>query len=303
MAKIVLINDGTPGYQTLEQGLNVYGYEIVTADRGDDGLLLALTESPDLILVDLDTPVLDGWQLIKNLKQSRATWLIPVIALANPSVDGQLLVQVGFDAYDRKPLSLKHLLQRIEALLPPDSSHQTETAKEPLFPPSITNPTLSNQGVASVQKQSIPTQKVTNIPKQSASTPVVYVDDSPSDSQMMAKIIQDAGFDYVNISDSLQALPQLLELKPQLIFLDLVMPMANGYELCAQIRRITAFKRTPIVIVTNNNGIADRLRSRFVGAYGFIHKPIQEKRVLKLLRKHGCKPNIYAISIKQASGN
>ena len=102
----------------------------------------------------------------------------------------------------------------------------------------------------------------------------------------MAQIIQTAGYRYVNIADPLQALPQLLELKPQLIFLDLVMPFANGYELCAQIRRISAFRATPIVIVTNNDGIADRVRAKVVGASGFLGKPIRQKQVLKVLQKY-----------------
>ncbi|MCG8362746.1 MAG: response regulator [Pseudanabaenales cyanobacterium] len=115
---------------------------------------------------------------------------------------------------------------------------------------------------------------------------VLYIDDSPTDSQAMAQIIEGAGYRYVNIADPLQALPQLLEIQPKLIFLDLVMPIANGYELCAQIRRISVFQETPIVIVTNNDGIADRVRAKVVGASGFLGKPIKQQRVLKVLKKY-----------------
>ena len=115
---------------------------------------------------------------------------------------------------------------------------------------------------------------------------VLYIDDSPTDSQAMAQIIEAAGYRYVNIADPLQALPQLLEIQPKLIFLDLVMPIANGYELCAQIRRISVFQETPIVIVTNNDGIADRVRAKVVGASGFLGKPINQQRVLKVLKKY-----------------
>ncbi|MEO0869229.1 MAG: response regulator, partial [Cyanobacteria bacterium J06642_11] len=65
----------------------------------------------------------------------------------------------------------------------------------------------------------------------------------------------------------------------------LVMPIANGYEVCAQIRRISAFKNTPVIIVTANDGLADRVRAKVVGASGFMSKPINEKRVLKVLKK------------------
>ncbi|EKV03483.1 response regulator containing a CheY-like receiver domain and a GGDEF domain [Leptolyngbya sp. PCC 7375] len=122
-------------------------------------------------------------------------------------------------------------------------------------------------------------------PSRNSST-VLYIDDSPADSQAMEQIVQTAGYRYVNIADPLQALPQLLEVKPELIFLDLVMPIANGYELCAQIRRISAFRDIPIVIVTNNDGISDRVRAKVVGASGFMGKPIRQARVLKVLKKY-----------------
>lgn len=115
---------------------------------------------------------------------------------------------------------------------------------------------------------------------------IVYIDDSPADSRAMSSIVEKLGYEYVNIQDPLQALPMLIELKPNLIFLDLVMPVANGYEVCSQIRRITAFKETPVVIVTSNDGIADRVRAKLVGASGFMGKPIEEKRILKVLQKY-----------------
>lgn len=115
---------------------------------------------------------------------------------------------------------------------------------------------------------------------------VAYVDDNPADSQAMATIFQGSDYRYVNIPDPLQALPKLLALKPQLIFLDLVMPVVNGYELCAQIRRISAFKHVPVIIMTNNNSIPDRVRAKVVGANGFLGKPIKPKPVLKAVIKH-----------------
>jgi two-component system, chemotaxis family, response regulator PixG len=115
---------------------------------------------------------------------------------------------------------------------------------------------------------------------------IIYIDDSPADSRAMAEIVESLGYQYTNIPDPLQALPTLIELKPKLIFLDLVMPIANGYEVCSQIRRISAFRDTPVIIVTSNDGIADRVRAKIVGASGFLGKPIQEKKVEKVLRKH-----------------
>ncbi|MEM7065160.1 MAG: response regulator [Cyanobacteria bacterium P01_B01_bin.77] len=130
---------------------------------------------------------------------------------------------------------------------------------------------------------------------------ILYIDDSSTDSQAMGQIVQTAGYRYINIADPLQALPQLLEIKPKLIFLDLVMPIANGYELCAQIRRVSALRDIPIVIVTNNDGIADRVRAKVVGASGFMGKPIRQQRVLKVLKRYMQKPGNITNSISPDS--
>ncbi|MGC1308877.1 MAG: response regulator [Phormidesmis sp.] len=131
-----------------------------------------------------------------------------------------------------------------------------------------------------LQKQALVRQTASNAPK------IIYIDDSPIDSQLMAEIVESLGYQYINISDSIQALPLLLELRPELIFLDLVMPIANGYEVCAQIRRISIFKKIPVIIVTGNDGITDRIRARMVGASGFLGKPIQLQKVKRVMEKH-----------------
>jgi len=78
----------------------------------------------------------------------------------------------------------------------------------------------------------------------------------------------------------------LLESKPGLIFLDLVMPIASGYEICSQIRRMSAFKNTPVVILTGNDGIVDRVRAKVVGASDFLSKPVNAEKVLAIARQY-----------------
>lgn len=114
---------------------------------------------------------------------------------------------------------------------------------------------------------------------------VACIDDSIRECQIMERILTEAGYQFVGIQDSVQAIPTLIEKKPGLIFLDLVMPIANGYEICAQIRRVSTFKDVPIVILTSNDGIIDRVRAKFVGSSGFLAKPVDAGRVLAIVRK------------------
>ncbi|MBD3884575.1 response regulator [Phormidium tenue FACHB-886] len=115
---------------------------------------------------------------------------------------------------------------------------------------------------------------------------IAYIDDSQFDALTMNHVLSQADYRFINIQEPLQALPILLELKPSLIFLDLVMPNTNGYEICTQIRRASAFKNTPVIIVTSSDGIIDRVRAKLVGSSGFIAKPITLEKVLKVLRRH-----------------
>jgi chemotaxis family two-component system response regulator PixG len=124
-------------------------------------------------------------------------------------------------------------------------------------------------------------------PSPAADAPVIAcIDDSFRECQLMEQIIVDAGYQFIGIQDSIQALPILIERKPRLIFLDLVMPIANGYEICAQIRRISLFKTIPIVILTSNDGIIDRVRAKMVGSSGFLAKPVEAEKVLAIAQKY-----------------
>jgi two-component system, chemotaxis family, response regulator PixG len=115
---------------------------------------------------------------------------------------------------------------------------------------------------------------------------VACVDDSPQVCEMLEKIITSNGLRFIKIQDPVQALPILIQHKPDLIFLDLVMPIVSGYELCAQLRRISTFAETPIVIVTGNDGLIDRVRAKVVHSTNFITKPIAAEKVMDVVRKY-----------------
>ncbi len=113
-------------------------------------------------------------------------------------------------------------------------------------------------------------------------TKVIFcVDDSLQICQIMEHIVTKVGYKFIFTQNPLKAIPEILKNKPDLIFLDLVMPIANGYEICAQIRRISQLKNTPILILTSNDSMIDRMRSKMVGATGFFSKPINEEKILQ----------------------
>lgn len=115
---------------------------------------------------------------------------------------------------------------------------------------------------------------------------IVCVDDSYQICQQMQKILEEDGYKFIGIQDSIKALPTLIETKPDLIFLDLVMPVANGYEICTQIRRVSGLKETPVIILTGNDGIVDRVRAKMVGSSDFLSKPVNAEKVLATVKKY-----------------
>ncbi|MEW6496271.1 MAG: response regulator [Cyanobacteriota bacterium] len=115
---------------------------------------------------------------------------------------------------------------------------------------------------------------------------IACVDDSPLVRQTMESLLVAAGYQFVGVEDAVRAFAILIARKPEVIFLDLVMPNANGYEICAKLRKLAQFRHTPIVILTGNDGIVDRVRAKLVGASDFLSKPVDAGIVLSVLRKH-----------------
>jgi chemotaxis family two-component system response regulator PixG len=123
-------------------------------------------------------------------------------------------------------------------------------------------------------------------PVQSTGPLIACVDDSPLICQTMEALLLAAGYQFVGVDNALRAFAVLLARKPDFIFLDLVMPNTNGYEICAKLRKLPGFRNTPIVILTGNDGIVDRVRAKLVGASDFLSKPIDAGTVLSAIRKH-----------------
>ena len=119
MANILLVEDNELNRDMLSRRLERKGHTVSCAVDGQQGLDLARSQKPDLILMDMSLPVLDGWEATRRLKASAATRAIPVIALTAHAMaeDERRAREAGCDDYDTKPVELPRLLGKIEALL------------------------------------------------------------------------------------------------------------------------------------------------------------------------------------------
>ena len=119
MPKILLVEDNEMNRDMLSRRLKRRGYEVVIAVDGAAGVAMAKSEAPDLILMDMSLPVMDGWEATKNIKADSQTCLIPTIALTAHAMSGdrQKALNAGCDDYDTKPIELPRLLKKIESFL------------------------------------------------------------------------------------------------------------------------------------------------------------------------------------------
>ena len=119
MARILLVEDQEMNRDMLSRRLKKRGYEVSIAVDGAEGVDKARSEIPDLILMDMSLPVMDGWEATRTLKGDEATRAIPVVALTAHAMntDREKALEAGCDAYETKPVELPRLLETMEKLL------------------------------------------------------------------------------------------------------------------------------------------------------------------------------------------
>ena len=120
MAKILYVEDNEDNVYVVKNRFARVGLSVVIAADGEQGVALAASERPDLILMDLRMPVMDGWEATKRIKANADTRHIPIIALSAHAMTGdrEKALEAGCDDYDTKPVELPRLLGKVRALLP-----------------------------------------------------------------------------------------------------------------------------------------------------------------------------------------
>jgi two-component system, cell cycle response regulator DivK len=119
MCRLLLIEGNELNRDMLSRRLESRGYQVIMAEDGQQGLAMAQAQLPDLILMDMSLPLMDGWEATRRLKANPATRAIPVLALTAHAINGdrEKAIQVGCDDYDTKPVEFSRLIDKIQYLL------------------------------------------------------------------------------------------------------------------------------------------------------------------------------------------
>ncbi len=195
-----------------------------------------------------------------------------------------LLINGSRTIRDLSILTKKEPLALMNALIP-YINHDLMELK------AIPDEKIPNQNSSTKDKQSKSVFKQaqiseTNSKRYSNQPLIICIDDSPAVNAQMKKILEQENYRVIVIEEVHLALTTMLENKPDMIFLDLVMPVVNGYEICSQIRRVSSLQDVPIVILTGNDGLFDRVRAKMIGASDFINKPIEADKIVAIVRKY-----------------
>ncbi len=154
---------------------------------------------------------------------------------------------------------------------------QTKTEKQFARQNGVSLPSVNTIGNSRQQSQKNVNKKLYK---------VFCVDDSPVVLNTIKSYLDEQIFSFVGITNPVKALMQILRVQPDLILLDTEMPNLNGHELCSLLRKHAYFQNTPVIMVTGRTGFLDRIKTKIVGASGYLTKPCTQADLLKVLFKH-----------------
>lgn len=239
--RILVIEDNTLNLKLVRDVLQFAGHDVSEARSGEDGLQLAQRHPPDLVLMDLQLPGMDGFEALQRLRQGILRQGVPVVAVTALAMaeDRERAAQAGFDGYLEKPISVRALPGQIEEFL---TEARGATAED-------------------------------------APVRVLAVDDTPANLRLLEAVLMPKGYRVVTATSGSDALEVLARGGVDLVLLDVVMPEMDGYDVCRRIRAIPETEFLPVVMITAS-GSEQRLAALESGADDFVSKPFDQSELL-----------------------
>lgn len=280
MAKILLVDDSEPNRDMLARRLQRKGYDVLQAVDGQQAVEMTRSESPDLVLMDLNLPVLDGWSATRQIKAFPGTRPVPVIALTAHAMSGdrQKAMEAGCDDYDTKPVDFPSLLGKIEALIKsrevPSSSPQPPLSQAPKATPpaakhKATVPAPTAPDAAVTEGKDAPAE----VTGDSAGR-VLVVDDTEANRDIAARWLRRKGFAVDTVNDGYQALEQIEKTPYDAVLLDVMMPGINGIEVLRKLRQSHPPTELPVIMATAKDASDDVVEALTLGANDYVTKPL-----------------------------
>jgi two-component system cell cycle response regulator len=293
MPKILLVEDEEVNREMFRRRLERKGYAVLTADTGFAAIELTKTGSPDLVLMDLGLPELDGWEATRRIKADPATRGIPVIVLsAHATSDAkEKAFAAGCQEFETKPVNWEVLFRKIEAALAKaregsvdfggaelDDGPLTEIRRpggNPTPPPSPlpeaergdrhSPPSLARKGDGGLGSS------LATVPVQAKH--VLVVEDNDANRVMLCRRLNKQGFATTEAANGREALDRINDRRFDLVLLDIMMPEVDGYTVLRELKADPDLQAIPVIMISAVDEMASVVRCIEMGAEDYLAKP------------------------------
>jgi len=284
MPRLLLVEDEQVNRDLFRRRLERKGYAVVTAENGLGAVALAAGEKPDLVLMDLGLPDIDGWEATRRIKADPATAAVPVLVLSAHAGDDarQKAFAAGCEEFETKPVNWDALFKKIETAL----ARAAERAKAAL-PPAVPDDTVDLGSAPPAGEPGAGTDVLRPAPAPAAAKPkddekelcavqpkrILVVEDNDANRVMLCRRLNARGYATTQAADGRQALDAVLKQRFDLVLCDIMMPGVDGYEVLREMKADPDLAAVPVIMISALDEMAGIVRCIEMGAEDYLQKP------------------------------
>ncbi|HEY2630025.1 MAG TPA: response regulator, partial [Usitatibacter sp.] len=257
-ARVLIIEDNATNLELMRYLLAAFGHLPIAARAGEEGLRMAASETPDIIICDVQMPGIDGFEVLQRLRATASLAKVPVIAVTALAMvgDREKVLEAGFDGYISKPIEPTAFVPQVEAFIRAEL-HGSRPRHDPAAPPAART-RQSDTGRA-----------------------ILVVDNNRTNLDFASSLFEMAGYRVMGADGARQALRLARETRPGLILSDVRMSGESGYDLIRAIKQDVELAKIPFVFLTSTfTSAADRREGLALGAARFLFRPIEARDLL-----------------------
>jgi CheY-like chemotaxis protein len=281
---VLVIEDSNTSRKVISMVLKRQGYSIVEATTGGEGLARMLDIVPDMVLLDVMLPDMDGYQVLFEIRATPRLKDVPVVMLTGKrgSADRMKGIASGANEYLTKPFDPAKLLNVLKRFIGTGSK---KTYAVPVKKPVIAKvaspikPTVSRVAESPVIQPALR-------PAEQTGPSILIVEDSPTTQKVISMVLARKGYTCRKAISGAEAIQSMQSHLPDLVLLDAMLPDMDGYSVLSQMQQIEKMKKIPVVMLTAKTGATDRQKGMASGANAYLTKPFDPDKLLSTVAQY-----------------